>query len=105
MYASCIFLLLLRSGAKMPIIGFGTFTGSKNIQDAYKATLTAIESGYRHIDTAQLYGTEKVVGEAIKDSGIKREELFVNTKIYNTCYDPKLVQLQLEASLEALQLD
>jgi len=97
--------LILRSGAKMPSIGFGTFVGGKNSADAYKATICALESGYRHIDTAQFYGTEKHVGKAIKDSGIPREEIFVNSKIYNTCYNPNLVPLQLEQSLEALQMD
>lgn len=89
----------------MPSIGFGTFVGGKNTPDAYKATLCALESGYRHIDTAQVYGTEVYVGKAIKDSGIPRSEIFINTKIYNTCYEPKLVKLQLEKSLEDLQSD
>jgi len=89
----------------MPLIGFGTFTGSKNREDAYSATLHALKVGYRHIDTAQLYGTEKFVGKAIKDSGVPREEIFLNTKIYNSCYSPKLVKLQLEKSLENLGVD
>lgn len=99
--------IILRSGARMPIIGFGTFTGMKTIQqeNAYKATLSAIEAGYRHIDTAQFYGTEKYVGQAIKDSGLPRNEIFINTKLYNSCYSPKLVEMQLEKSLEDLQVD
>jgi len=97
--------IILRSGAKMPIIGFGTFTGSKNTQDAYQAVLHALDAGYRHIDTAQLYGTEKFVGKAIQDSPVPRSEVFINTKIYNSCYSPKLVKMQLEKSLENLQVD
>ena len=65
-----------------------------------KATLVALDAGYRHIDTAQMYGTEKYVGQAIKDSGIKRSEIFLNSKIYNTCYAPNLVKECLEKTLE-----
>ena len=64
-----------------------------------------MESGYRHIDTAQMYGTEKYVGQAIKDSGIPRSEIFLNSKIYNTCYTPDLVPQALEKTLELLQTD
>ena len=89
----------------MPALGFGTFIGGKSAPDAYQATLTALQSGYRHIDTAQMYGTEKYVGQAIKDSGIPRDEIFLNSKIYNTCYSPELVPLALEKTLELLQTD
>ena len=49
---------------------------------------------------AQFYGSEKYVGQAIKDSGIAREEVFLNSKLYNTCYAPKLIALQIEKTLE-----
>ncbi len=70
----------LSNGLHIPKIGFGTWqipTGS----EAYDATKTALEAGYRHIDTALAYGNEASVGEAIRDSGIARDEVFVTTKL------------------------
>lgn len=72
----------LNNNVQMPIIGLGTFR-SKD-EDAYNAVLTALKAGYRHIDTAAIYGNEKAVGRAIKDSGLKREDLFITTKLWNT---------------------
>lgn len=72
----------LNNDTLMPIIGLGTFR-SKD-EDAYKAVLTALKAGYRHIDTAAVYGNEEAVGRAIKDSGLKREDLFITTKLWNT---------------------
>jgi len=66
----------------MPVIGLGTFRSKE--EDAYNAVLTAIETGYRHIDTAAAYKNEEAVGRAIKDSKVKREELFITTKLWNT---------------------
>ena len=65
----------------MPKLGFGTF----RLQDevAYQSVLTAIEEGFRHIDTAQIYGNEEAVGRAIKDSGVARGELFITGKVWN----------------------
>ena len=62
----------------MPIIGFGTWQSSS--VDAYNSVLWALEAGYRHIDTAYVYGNEVEVGKAIKDSGITRNEIFLTTK-------------------------
>jgi glycerol 2-dehydrogenase (NADP+) len=93
--------LTLNTGAKVPVIGkpsnrcscdmratretigLGVFASRDPVEQA-KATpwiLTALQAGYRHIDTAWIYGTEKPVGDAIKASGIPREELFVTTKL------------------------
>jgi diketogulonate reductase-like aldo/keto reductase len=72
----------LNNNYEMPIIGLGTFRSKEN--DAYNAVKVALESGYRHIDTALIYGNEKEVGRAIKDSQIPREELFITTKLWNT---------------------
>ncbi len=66
----------------MPIIGLGTFRSAS--EDAYNAVIAAIKAGYRHIDTAAIYGNEESVGKGIKDSGIDRSELFVTTKVWNT---------------------
>ena len=65
---------------EIPSIGFGTFRLKGN--DAYQMVLRALQNGYRHIDTAKLYGNEQDVGRAIKDSGVKREEIFITTKIW-----------------------
>lgn len=69
----------LNNGYSIPKIGFGTWqiTGS----EAYQSTMVALESGYVHIDTALAYGNEKEIGQAIKDSKCKREELFITSKL------------------------
>jgi diketogulonate reductase-like aldo/keto reductase len=73
---------ILSNGIKMPMLGFGTWqVFDHNV--AKKSVLTALELGYRHIDTAALYKNEKAVGEAIKESGIPREEIFLVTKLWN----------------------
>ena len=94
------------SGA-IPALGFGTLipdpVATKN------ATKAALETGFRTFDTAERYGTEKQVGEAMKevfDEGkIKREEVFVITKLWNTNHRPERVKPAFEASLKRLQLD
>ncbi|ORZ20205.1 NADP-dependent oxidoreductase domain-containing protein [Absidia repens] len=93
----------LNTGAKIPVVGLGTWQSKPN--EVYQAVLDAIAAGYRHIDTAFIYGNEKEVGQAIKDSGIPREELFVTTKLWNNSHRPEDVQPALEKSLELLQLD
>jgi 2,5-diketo-D-gluconate reductase A len=72
--------MTLNNGVRMPIIGFGVF----QIPDAEteQAVTSALEAGYRHLDTAASYGNEEAVGRAIKNSGIAREELFVTTKLW-----------------------
>lgn len=69
----------LNNGIKIPKIGYGTWQISN--EQAYQTTLDALEVGYRHIDTAKAYGNESAVGQAIRDSGISREEIFVTTKL------------------------
>jgi diketogulonate reductase-like aldo/keto reductase len=94
----------LNSGYTVPKIGFGTWEITPD-HEAKKAVLTAIEAGYRLIDTAKIYGNEKGVGEAIRESGIPREDIFVTTKLWNDDqgYDSALKACQ--ASLEKLGLD
>ena len=70
----------LIGGVKIPAIGFGTWQ-VKDGNEAYESTLWALESGYRHIDTAHAYGNEESVGRAVRDFGIQREEIFVTTKL------------------------
>ncbi|MEE4544989.1 aldo/keto reductase [Streptomyces sp. V4-01] len=71
----------LNNGVEIPQLGFGVFQiEPENTRDA---VLAALETGYRHIDTAEMYGNEKQVGEAVRDSGVPREEVFVTSKLNN----------------------
>ena len=65
----------------MPILGFGVFQ-VKDLNECERSVVDAIETGYRLIDTAQSYGNEEAVGRAIKNSGVKRKELFITTKLW-----------------------
>ena len=69
----------MNTGAHIPAIGLGTWQSTE--EEAYNAVLTAIKAGYRHIDTAFVYGNEVPVGKAIADSGVPRSELFITTKL------------------------
>jgi len=94
--------VLLGNGHNMPLLGFGTWQLLG--QQAYDATIAALQAGYRHIDTAQAYMNEREVGLAIRDSGVPREELFIATKIS----DPNefaVLEQRLEAQLLALGTD
>ena len=73
--------LTLNNGNKVPAIGFGTFQGTDGNSQVKDAVKLALELGYRHIDGASAYGNEKAIGEAIKESGIAREEIFVTSKL------------------------
>jgi len=71
--------LPLNDGSRIPQIGLGTWP--LNDQEVARVVVTAIEAGYRHIDTAYRYGNERGVGQGVRDSGIRREEIFVTTKL------------------------
>ena len=95
--------LPLISGHTISQFGFGTY---KLIgEEAYHGVLDALELGYRHIDTAQMYGNEAEVGRAIADSPVAREEIFVTSKLNNPNHEPDVARASLERSLEELQLD
>lgn len=92
----------------MPQIGFGTYKFRKGSQDAYHVVLEALNCGYRHIDTAFVYGgeeTEIQVGKAVQASNIAREELFITTKQWRTYHGYEPTLKCLEMSLNKLQLD
>ena len=100
-------LALGKGGGAIPALGFGTL-----IPDPVAtkhATKAALEAGFRALDTAERYRTEKEVGEAMKEvfaaGAIKREDVFVATKLWNTNHRPERVKPAVEASLEKLQLD
>ena len=90
-------------GTHVPALGFGTWqlTGDSCVE----ATKRAIDIGYRHIDTAQIYENEAEVGKAIAQSGIERDELFVTTKLWTTNFMAGHAETSLEESLEKLQMD
>uniref|UniRef100_L2FTU1 Alcohol dehydrogenase, putative n=1 Tax=Colletotrichum fructicola (strain Nara gc5) TaxID=1213859 RepID=L2FTU1_COLFN len=98
-------IFTLNNGRKVPAVGFGTFQGTEGNSKVKDAVKLALSLGYRHIDGANAYGNEKDIGEAIKESGIPREEMFVTSKLAQTWHEPADVERALEASLRDLQLD
>lgn len=72
----------LLNGIEMPRLGLGVWR-AKDGQETENAVLTALEAGYRSIDTASMYGNEQGVGRAIRASGVPREQVFVTTKVWN----------------------
>lgn len=94
----------LNNGVKIPIIGFGTWqTPDGDI--AKHAVEVALNAGYRHIDTAAAYGNEKSVGQAIKNSGINRHDLFITTKLWNADHGYKSAKTAIDRSLQNLKVD
>jgi 2,5-diketo-D-gluconate reductase B len=87
----------------MPQLGFGTY--GRNGAEGVAAIMLALETGYRHIDTAQTYDTEAECGQALRRSGLKRDEVFVTTKISTDNLDPGKLVPSLRRSLAQLQLD
>ena len=94
----------LNNGVEMPILGFGVFQ-VKDLAECERSVMEAIETGYRLIDTAQSYGNEEAVGNAIKNSGIKREELFITTKLWIQSNGYEDTKKAFENSMKRLQLD
>jgi methylglyoxal/glyoxal reductase len=94
----------LNNGVKMPWLGFGVFQIPEG-EETYQAVLAALESGYRSIDTAAIYGNEASVGRAVMDSGIAREELFITTKVWNDDLREGTTLEAIDNSLELLQMD
>lgn len=94
----------LNNGVEIPVIGFGTWQ-TPNGQVAEESVLAALNSGYRHLDTAAAYGNEESVGAAIKKSGINRHELFVTTKLWNSDHGYQNTKKAIDTSLEKLDLD
>jgi diketogulonate reductase-like aldo/keto reductase len=94
----------LNTGRRIPSVGFGTWEIDSD--DAAKAAvLAALEAGYRLIDTARIYGNERGVGQAIRASGLKREDIFVTTKLWNDDQGYDRTMRACQRSLEKLGLD
>jgi diketogulonate reductase-like aldo/keto reductase len=94
----------LRNGVNMPYLGLGTYQ-SDNDREVVDAVQYALEIGYRHIDTASIYGNEAGVGHGIAQSGIPRKEIFVVSKVWNTEQGFDSTLKSFEDSLKRLQLD
>ena len=94
---------LQTQGIRLPRLGLGTFRLQGD------ACRTAVESalglGYRHIDTAEMYGNEEAIGAAIAGSGVARRDLHVTTKVWNENLAPDAIRRALDASLKKLKLD
>ncbi len=96
--------VILNNGVKMPVLGYGVYQ-IPDLQECERCVLDAISVGYRSIDTAQAYGNEQAVGNAIVKCGVPREELFITTKIWisNAGYEKAKESIQM--SLKKLQTD
>lgn len=97
----------LNNDIEMPIIGLGTWLSQPG--EVYQAVRWAIKIGYRHIDCASIYGNEAEIGQALHDAvregDIKREELFITSKLWNDAHAPEDVRPALEQTLKDLQLE
>jgi diketogulonate reductase-like aldo/keto reductase len=94
----------LNNGLKIPCIGFGTWQTPEG-DVAYDSVKAALESGYRHIDTAAMYGNEPSVGRAIKDSGLKREDIFITSKLNNAFHGYEATREAFLTTLKNLDTD
>jgi 2,5-diketo-D-gluconate reductase A len=95
--------ITLNNGRTIPQLGFGVFLIQP--KDTAKAVSTALTAGYRHIDTAEMYGNEAEVGEAIAASGLDRGEVFVTSKLSNDAHEPDAAREAFDGTLKALGMD
>jgi L-glyceraldehyde reductase len=90
----------LNDGNSIPSVGFGTWQAKPH--EVERAVEAALRCGYRHIDCAAIYGNETEVGEGIRKSGVRREEIFVTGKLWNTKHAPADVETALDKTLADL---
>ena len=95
--------LTLNDGRAIPQLGFGVYQIPP--EDTARITGQAFEAGYRHIDTAQMYGNEKGVGDAVRASGIPRQDLFITSKLNNGFHEPDVARKAFDQTLTDLGLD
>ena len=95
--------LTFHNGQTIPQLGFGTWKLPGD--QAYQAVRTALQVGYRHIDAADRYGNHREVGQALRDSGLKREELFLTSKLSHADLAPASAVAALNRILEELQVE
>ncbi|XP_046377548.2 1,5-anhydro-D-fructose reductase-like [Haliotis rufescens] len=102
------YALHMRSGRVMAAVGLGTLAPKESEEDVIAAVKSAVRAGYRHIDCAAIYRNERAVGHAIKqlivEGIVRREDLFITSKLWNTCHRADLVRPSLRKSLEDLGL-
>ena len=91
----------MNNGVEIPQFGLGVYL-TKSGTECVNAVMWALEAGYRHIDTAKAYHNEKEVGEAVRDSGIKREEIFITTKLWNNDHGYETTLKAFDTSLKTL---
>lgn len=96
--------LEMKNGVKIPLLGYGTWN-LPNDEEGAEAVRQALEFGYRHIDTAAAYRNEEAVGEGIRRSGLKREEIFLTTKFPNYVRGYEESKKELDDSLKRLKTD
>src|SRR3954467_9245902 len=96
--------VVLNNGVEMPILGFGVFQVT-DLEECERSVYEALQTGYRLIDTAAAYGNEEAVGNAIKRCGLRREEIFVTTKLWIQDAGYENTKAAFERSLQRLQLD
>ncbi len=95
---------MLHNGVKIPCVGFGTWQ-TPDGEVAVSAVKTALEAGYRHIDTASAYENENSVGRAVRESGIVREEIFVTSKLFNPDHGYDKTMRAFDATMKELGFD
>ncbi|MEV3932638.1 aldo/keto reductase [Streptomyces sp. NPDC053728] len=95
--------LTLNNGVEIPQLGFGTFQIPP--EDTRETTLAALKAGYRHIDTAQMYGNEREVGQAVRDSGLDRADVFVTSKLDNGAHAYDDALQAFEGTMEKIGLE
>ena len=95
--------LELNDGNTIPQLGFGVFQIEP--EDTAEAVAHALEIGYRHIDTAEMYENEREVGEGVRASGLDRDEVFVTSKLANSAHDPDDTRRAFDGTLSALGFD
>lgn len=93
--------LILNSGASIPTVGLGVFQSQVG-DETYHAVRSALKLGYRHVDTAQIYGNEADVGRAVADSGLQRSEVFVTTKLWRAEWGAARAREAIDSSLRKL---
>ncbi len=95
--------LVLNDGNRIPQFGFGVFQIPP--ADTASAVRTALEAGYRHIDTAEMYQNEKGVGQGVRDAGVDRDEVFITSKLNNGFHKPDDARRAFDTTIEALGFD
>ena len=101
-------VLTLNNGVKIPALGFGTFANEGSQGETHAAVIHALNAGYRHLDCAWFYQNEDEVGSGMREflsvnPSVKREDIFITTKVWNHLHEPEDVEWSIRDSLEKLQ--